>query len=113
MLSPYTLKVRFSDTWYIDPGKFCVVYPFTGVRKEATKIVDGVVYYIFTEEEAHNAYITFEKHEPIKEPNGKSMTHNTFGVTIKFFDTIMDDVISDIDSYARQELDVPIGSAYI
>ena len=113
VLTPYTLKVRFKDTWYRDPGKFCLYSYSTKTRKEATKIVDDVVYFIFTEEEALTiSYVDFEKHEPIKEPNKESKTHNTFGVTLKFYDTIMDDVVNIEDNTYLNSY-VPIGSAYI
>lgn len=117
VLTPYTLKVRFKDTWYRDPGKFCLYSYRLPKLKEATKIVGDVVYFIFTEEEVLNlngvdTVTYFEKHEPIKEPNGESMTYNTFSVILKFFDTIMDDVVN-IEDINRYDSYVPIGSAYI
>lgn len=116
VLTPYTLKVRFKDTWYRDPGKFCFCSYRFGL-KEATKIVDDVVYFIFTEEEALalngvDAFISqFVKYEPVKEPNKEHLTHNTSNFILKFFDTIMDDVVNieDINPYDDY---IPIGSAY-
>ena len=113
VLTPYTLKVKFKGTWYRDPGKFSLYCYGTKTRKEATKIVDDVVYFIFTEEEALTmSYVDFEKHEPVEVPTKESLTHNTFGFTLKFYDTIMDDVV-DIEDNNYLHSYVPIGSAYI
>lgn len=117
VLTPYTLKIRFKDSWYSDPGKFGFVSYRFGL-KEATKIVDDVVYFIFTEEEALalngvDALISeFVKYEPVKEPNKDHLTHNSSRFILKFFDTIMDDVVNiwDINPYDDY---IPIGSAYV
>ena len=113
VLTPYTLKVKFKDTWYLDPGTFSLYCYGTKTRKYATKIVDDVVYFVFTEEEALTmSYVYFEKHEPVEVLTKESLTHSTFTFTIKFYDTIMDDVV-DIEDNNYLHSYVPIGSAYI
>lgn len=121
VLSPYTLKVRFTNkSWYRDPGRFSAYNSSTETWKAATKIVDDVVYFIFTEEEANAANANswnmwrFAKHPPIpiQEMNWKNKTHETHSRSLKFYDTIMDDVVNiEDDTYLTAF--VNIGSAYI
>ena len=121
VLTPYTLKVRFTAaSWYRDPGRFSVYHAETQTWKEATKIVDDVVYFIFTEEEALNCNNDgwnewiFAKHPPmpIQEINWENDTHETTVRSFKFNDTIMDDVVN-IEDNTYLTAYVTIGSAYI
>lgn len=116
-LSPYTLKVRFADaSWYSDPGRFSVYNSNTQTWKAATKIVDDVVYFIFTEEDVLNSSgwgWRFTKHPPIKETSLESTTHCTETFSFEFDDITRDDV-SEI--YNRDNTGgklIHIGSAYI
>lgn len=114
ILTPYTLKVRFyQDYWYSDPGRFCAYNNETKTWKAATKIVDDVVYYIFTEEEATNSYTMWQitKHKPIQEISWDTMLYDR-SVQLKFDDIIRDNVISLYDSEGLVN-DITVGSAYI
>lgn len=118
VLTPYTLKVRFTAaSWYRDPGRFSVYNSRTDTWKEATKIVDDVVYFIFTEEEInHNdkwGEWRFAKHPPmpIQEINWENDTHETNARALKFYDTIIDDVVN-IEDNAYSTAFVNVGSAY-
>lgn len=119
VLTPYTLKVRFTAaSWYRDPGRFSVYNSRTDTWKEATKIVDDVVYFIFTEEEINHddkwGEWYFAKHPPIpiQEINWENDTHETHGRALKFYDTIMDDVVN-IEDNTYLTAYVNVGSAYI
>lgn len=118
ILTPYTLKVRFTDIWYRNPGRFSVYNSRTDTWKAATKIVDDVVYFIFTEEEInHNdkwGEWRFAKHLPIpiQELNWENDTHETDSRALKFYDTIIDDVVNIEDSTYISAY-VNVGSAYI
>lgn len=116
ILTPYTLKVRYSDDWYSDPGRFSVYGPSFGWI-EATKIVDDVVYFIFTEEAAetmNGVYWYFTKHPPIplqEIVSGGKETHNA-AARLFFDDTIRDDVVN-IEDPTCVTTGVTVGSAYI
>lgn len=118
VLTPYTLKVRFtnaSDDWYKDPGRFSVYHSRPNIWKAATKIVDDVVYFIFTEEEAsvYNGTFVLTKHPPmpIQELNLKNATHTTT-VNLTFDDSVMDAVIT-INTDEVKNKYFYVGSAYI
>lgn len=120
VLTPYTLKVRFADkSWYRDPGKFCGYVIGTQTWKEATKIVDDVVYFIFTEYEVHNSselYLTKHPPMPIQEVNLNNATHKKY-VRTTYKDTIMDDVVTINNNYNNNNVNehqwITIGTAYI
>ena len=118
VLSPYTLKVRFtnaSDDWYKDPGRFSAYDSWNKTWTAATKIVDDVVYYIFTEEVAsvHNSTFILTKHPPmpIQELNWKTATHTTT-VNLTFDDSVTDAVIT-INTDEVKNKHFYVGSAYI
>lgn len=110
VLTQYTLKVRFTDaSWYRDPGKFSGYLPVLKIWKEATKIVDDVVYFIFTEEEAYrDSELFLTKHKPNQEVNLNNATHKKY-VRTAWSDTIMDDVVTINDATTH----ITIGSAYV
>lgn len=119
VLTPHTLKVRFSDaSWYRDPGKFCGYVIGTQTWKEATKIVDDVVYYTFTEEDALKSselYLTKHPPMPIQEVNLNNATHKTY-VRTRYTDTIMDDVVTinnNNSNNVNEQQWITIGTAYI
>ena len=121
VLSPYTLKVRFTDaSWYRDPGKFCAYSSDIGTWRPATKIVDDVVYFIFTEEETlygnDNNGVSrwvFTKHKPIQETSWASMTHQSRMMGLKFDGIIRDDVVTSITDPTELDDHITVGSAYI
>lgn len=112
VLSPHTLKVRFPASWYQDPGRFSVDGGELGC-KAATKIVDDVVYFIFTEKDMtyNGVYWYFKKHPPMpfQEVNSNNATH-TASAKLYFDDTIMDDVVTMSESDITTTI---VGSAYI
>lgn len=120
VLSPYTLKVRFKDTWYHDPGRFSAYHINMRTWRPATKIVDDVVYFIFTEEDVyycndkHWDGWVFSKHPPM--PIEKMLRGNakyeSAGLNFRFNDTISDDVVN-IEDIPDTNPRVNIGSAYI
>lgn len=125
VLTPYTLKVRFTDaSWYRDPGRFSMYNKRTYTWKAANKIVDDVVYFIFTWEELMGedgsgsgtaGRWVFTKHPPIpiQELNLENATHETNDRSIEFQDRILDDVVNveDDDFYLHSH--IIIGNAYI
>ena len=116
VLSPYTLKVRFNTaSWYRDPGRFSMYNSNTQTWKAATKIVDDVVYFIFTEEEINNnGEWRFAKHPPIpiQEMNWENNTHETNYREFSFSDTFSDFVFTIYD-YDGSTGVITVGSAYI
>lgn len=112
VLTPYTLKVRFTpDYWYDGDVKFTAYCEDTQKCKEANKIVDGVVYYIFTEEEVLNTRVwMFTRHNPTQEISWESKLNQTMHVSITFEDTIMNDVITIHDKTPKM---ITVGKAYI
>ena len=110
VLTPYTLKVRFfSDHWYSDPGRFSMYNNTTKTWVAATKIVDDVVYFIFTEEEITNkGEWRFAKHPPIpiQELNLENATHETNSRHLEFQNVILDDVVNieDDDLYLNNHI---------
>lgn len=116
VLTPHTLKVKFSpDDWYRDPGRFCAYNQQTKTWKEATKIVDGVVYYIFTEEETlYSPMWNLTKHKPnIQEISWESCTHDA-AVSITFDGIIKDDVFNYYAAGSESIIRyITVGSAYI
>lgn len=112
VLTPYTLKVRFTpDYWYDGDVKFGAYCEDTQKCKEANKIVDGVVYYIFTEEEVLNTRVwMFTRHNPTQEISWESKLNQTMHVSITFEDTIMNDVITIHDRTPKM---ITVGKAYI
>lgn len=116
VLTPYVLKVRFDpDDWYKDPGRFSLYHSRTKTWKAATKIVDDVVYYIFTEKEAsvYNGTFVLTKHPPmpIQELNLKNATHTTT-VNLTFDDSVMDNVITIYTAVVENRF-FYVGSAYV
>lgn len=109
VLIPYALKVRFTDDWYTDPGKFCGYLPIPKTWIEATKIVDDVVYFIFTDDVAYeHSELYLTKHEPNQEISLESATHKKY-VRTAWRDTIMDDVVTIDESTTH----ITIGRAYV
>lgn len=116
VLTPHTLKVRFdADSWYHDPGRFSMYNNKTKTWVAATKIVDNVVYFIFTEEEITNeGKWVFTKHPPIpiQELNLENVTHKTNYRDIGFLDTFSDHVFT-IYNFDGSSGIITVGSAYI
>lgn len=112
MLTTRTIKVRFTpEYWYNDSPIFAAYCVDTQSWKEATKVVDDVVYYIFTEEEAiNNSIWLFTRHDPTQEIGWSSKLNQTADVVITFEDTIMDDVVT-IDEFNTTA--ITVGSAYV
>lgn len=115
VLTSYTVKVRFTpDYWYHNnpKPKFAAYCIDTQSWKEATKVVDGVVYYTFTEEEANtNSAWIFTRHDPTyQEISWDSKLNQTADVGITFVDTIMDDVVTIDESSTTR---ITVGSAYV
>ena len=110
VLTPYTLKAKFAyGSWY--DYKFSAYCIDTQSWKEATKVVDDVVYYTFTEEEAiTNSTWMFAIHEPSQEIGESSLVDNTEDIVITFEDTIMDDVVT-IDKFNTTA--ITVGRAYV
>lgn len=112
VLTARTVKVRFTpEYWYNDSPKFAAYCIDTQSWKEATKVVDDVVYYTFTEEEAtNNSTWVFSRHDPTQEIGWSSKYNQTLDVAITFEDTIMDDVVT-IDEFNTTA--ITVGSAYV
>lgn len=112
VLTSYTVKVRFTpDYWYDGDVKFAAYRIENNSWKEATKVVDGVVYYTFTEEEVNDKHEwIFTRHNPTQEISWESKFHQTADVRITFEDTIMDDVVT-IDEFNTTA--ITVGSAYV
>ena len=110
VLTPYTLKAKFAyGSWY--DYKFSAYCIDTQSWKEATKVVDDVVYYTFTEEEAiTNSTWMFAIHEPSQEIGESSLVDNTEDIVITFEDTIMDAVVT-IDKFNTTA--ITVGRAYV
>lgn len=117
ILTPYVLKVRFiDDSWYHDPGRFSVYNSNTQTWIAATKIVNDVVYFIFTEEETDNTgKWVFTKHPPIpiQELNLENATHETNERSLGFSDTFSSDNVFTIYNYDSTSGFISVGSAYI
>lgn len=110
-LTARTVKVRFTpEYWYNDSPKFAAYCIDTQSWKEATKVVDDVVYYTFTEEEANNPTWMFTRHDPSQEIGWSSKLNQTADVVITFEDIIMDDVVT-IDEFNTTA--ITVGSAYV
>lgn len=112
ILTSYTVKVRFTpDYWYDGDAKFGAYCIENQSWKEATKVIDDVVYYTFTEEEAINdsAWI-FTRHDPSQEICWDSKYNQTRDIVITFDDTIRNDVVT-IDE--TNTTGITVGSAYI
>lgn len=110
VLTPYTLKVRFADkSWYHDPGRFSGYLTVIETWVEATKIVDDVVYFIFTEDVVYKTSELFlTKHKPNQEISLESATHKKY-LRIAYSETIMDDVVT-IDESTQY---ITVGKAYV
>ena len=110
VLTARTLKAKFAyGSWY--DYKFSAYCIDTQSWKEATKVVDDVVYYTFTEEEAiTNSTWMFAIHEPSQEIGESSLVDNTEDIVITFEDTIMDDVVT-IDKFNTTA--ITVGRAYV
>lgn len=114
-LTARTLKAKFTpEYWYHNNPKFAAYCIDTQTWKEATKVVDGVVYYIFTEEEANtNSVWIFTRHDPdptYQEISWNSKLNQTADVVITFEDTIMNDVVT-IDEFNTTA--ITVGKAYV
>lgn len=112
MLIARTVKVRFTpEYWYNDSPKFAAYCIDTQSWKEATKVVDDVVYFTFTEEEeANNPTWMFTRHDPSQEIGWGSKLNQTADVVITFEDIIRDDVVT-IDEFNTTA--ITVGSAYV
>lgn len=113
VLTPYTVKVRFSpDYWYDGDAKFGAYCIDTQTWKEATKVVDGVVYYIFTEEETNSdCTCIFTRHNPSSdEISWSTLLNQTNDIVVSFDTEILNDVVT-ID--ANTTTQITVGSAYI
>lgn len=110
VLTPYTVKAKFAyGSWY--DYKFSAYCIDTQSWKEATKVVDDVVYYTFTEEEAiTNSTWMFAIHDPSQEIGESSLVDNTEDIVITFENTIMDDVVT-IDKFNTTA--ITVGRAYV
>lgn len=110
VLTSRTLKAKFAyGSWY--DYKFSAYCIDTQSWKEAAKVVDDVVYYTFTEEEAiTNSTWMFAIHEPSQEIGESSLVDNTEDIVITFEDTIMDDVVT-IDKFNTTA--ITVGKAYV
>lgn len=112
VLTSYTVKVRFTpDYWYDGDAKFGAYCIENQTWKEATKVVDDVVYYTFTDEEinADSAWI-FTRHDPSADIGWDSKYNQTQDVVITFEDTIMNDIVT-IDETSTTS--ITVGSAYV
>lgn len=109
VLTSRTLKAKFAyGSWY--DYKFSAYCIDTQSWKEAAKVVDDVVYYTFTEEEAiTNSTWMFAIHEPSQAIGESSLVDNTEDIVITFEDTIMDDVVT-IDKFNTTA--ITVGRAY-
>ena len=112
VLTPYTLKAEFyPDWWHNDDPKFGAYCIDTQTWKEAIKGEDGVIYYIFTEEEANSDYgWVFTRNEATQELSWNSMLNQTVDIKITFVDTVIDSV-QIIDANVTTSLTV--GKAYV
>lgn len=112
VLTARTLKAKFTpEYWYHNNPKFAAYCIDTQTWKEATKVVDGVVYFIFSEEEATtNSAWVFTRHDPTQEVNWHSKLNQTADVGITFVDTIMDDVVTIDESSTTR---ITVGKAYV
>ena len=120
VLSPYTLKVRFTDaSWYRDPGRFSAYHVNMQTWRPATKIVDDVVYFTFTEEDVyycndkHWDSWVFSKHPPmpIEDMFRNNAIYELDGINLRFNNTIMDDVVNLEKN--TMNIKYHVGSAYI
>lgn len=112
VLTPYTLKASFTpDYWDTSDAKFAVYCIDTQTWKEATKVVDGVIYYVFTEEEAVNDRLwVFTRHNPNQAIGWESKWNQTADINITFTDTVID-TVQYIDTDVTTSID--IGKAYV
>lgn len=112
VLTPYTLKASFTpDYWDTSDAKFAVYCIDTQTWKEATKVEDGVVYYVFTEEEAINDRLwLFTRHNPNQAIGWESKWNQTADINITFVDTVID-TVQYIDTVVTTSID--IGKAYV
>lgn len=113
VLTPYTVKVRFSpDYWYDGDAKFGAYCIENQTWKEATKVVDDVVYYTFTEEETNSdCTCIFTRHNPSSdEISWSTLLNQTNDIVVSFDTEILNDVVT-ID--ANTTTQITVGSAYI
>lgn len=117
VLTKYVLKVRFtnaSDDFYKDPGRFSIYYAVPQKWKAATKIVDDVVYYVFTEEEVRNGTFLLTKHPPmpIQELTLENAIHAAY-VELTFDDSVQTNNVITINTDDGVHRFLYVGSAYI
>lgn len=117
VLTKYVLKVRFtnaSDDFYKDPGRFSIYYAVPQKWKAATKIVDDVVYYVFTEEEVRNGTFLLTKHPPmpIQELTLENAIHVAY-VELTFDDSVQTNNVITINTDDGVHRFLYVGSAYI
>lgn len=115
VLTSYTVKVRFTpEYWYNNnpKPKFAAYCINTQTWKEATKVVDGVVYYTFTEEEvnADSAWIFTRHDSTYPKIDWSSKLNQTADIVITFDDTVRNDVVT-ID--ATNTIHITVGKAYV
>ena len=111
VLTPYTVKVRFPEHWYQGDAKFAVYCIDTQLWKQATKVVDDVVYFTFKEEEVANKHKwIFTRHNPYHELCWECEYNKTEDIEITFEDTIMDDVVTIDESSTTA---ITVGKAYV
>lgn len=112
VLTSYTVKVRFTPKYWYDGGVKYAAYSIdTQSWKEATKVVDDVVYYTFTEEEVTSDSVwVFTRHDPSQEIGWDSKFNQTADIVITFDDTVRNDVVT-IDEFNTTA--ITVGSAYV
>lgn len=111
-LTARTLKAKFTpEYWYNNNPKFAAYCIDTQTWKEATKVVDDVVYYTFTEEEAIDDSVwIFTRHKSDEELSWYTKFNQTQDVAITFDDTVMNDVITIDETDTTR---ITVGSAYV
>lgn len=117
VLTKYVLKVRFTnayDDFYKDPGRFSIYYAVPQKWKAATKIVDDVVYYVFTEEEVRNGTFLLTKHPPmpIQELTLENAIHVAY-VELTFDDSVQTNNVIPINTDDGVHRFLYVGSAYV
>ena len=111
VITSYTLKAEFYPDWWLnDDPKFGVYCIDTQTWKEGIKGENGVVYYVFTEEEAISDRLwVFTRNELTEELSWNSTLNQTKDIKITFVDTVINDVrVIDIEGSTA----ITVGKAY-
>jgi hypothetical protein len=112
VITSYTLKAEFSPEWWLnDDPKFGVYCIDTETWKEGTKGDDGIVSYVFTEEEAISDRLwVFTRNELTEELSWNSTLNQTNDIKITFVDTVINDAqVIDADKTTL----ITVGKAYV